>query len=151
MNEPSAAKRPDFQLESVPNARQLNPFNTAFRPSRFDPEQLERPGLSFDPAIGPRQLDVMSDPLTPSIAEVKSAINEVKALNQKEAQVNKELFDQSKYISTSLKKTPVCVFYHTIYHILCIYLETLIQFILHLDVFREYGHDFNFVLSVYLF
>lgn len=101
MNEPSAAKRPDFQLESVPNVRQLNPFNKAIRPSRFDPEQLERPGLSFDQAIGPRQLDVMSDPLTPSIAEVKSAINEVKALNQKEAQVNKELFDQSKYISTS--------------------------------------------------
>lgn len=92
MNEPSAAKRPDFQLESVPNVRQLNPFNKAIGPSRFDPEQF---GLSFNQAIRPRQLDVKSDPLTPSVAEVRSAINEVKALNQKEAQVNKELFDQS--------------------------------------------------------
>lgn len=97
MNEPSVAKRPDFQLQSVPNGRQLNPFNKAIRPSRFDPGQLERPSLSFDQAaIRPRQFDVMADPLTPSVAEVRSAINEVKALNQKEAQVNRELFEQSE-------------------------------------------------------
>ncbi|XP_052710144.1 heme peroxidase 2-like [Crassostrea angulata] len=95
MNEPSVAKRPDFQLQSVPNGRQLNPFNKAIRPSRFDPGQFERPSLSFDQAaIRPRQFDVMADPLTPSVAEVRSAINEVKALNQKEAQVNRELFEQ---------------------------------------------------------
>lgn len=97
MNEPSVAKRPDFQLQSVPNGRQLNPFNKAIRPSRFDPGQLGRPSLSFDQAaIRPRQLDVMADSLTPSVAEVRSAINEVKALNQKEAQVNRELFEQSE-------------------------------------------------------
>lgn len=103
MREPSAtfaARKP---------SQALDPFTTGRRPAAVDqsmvpgPEVLGRPFTpNFDQSVrfpnfpspvmpGP---EVLGGPLMPSVADINSAINEVKALNLKEAQVDKQLFEQ---------------------------------------------------------
>ena len=87
MNEPSTfAAKSTFQR--FPGAIQSirepsSPFEsiTDARQSRIFPQQ---------------RLEPRNDALTPSVAEVKSAIREVKLLEAKEAQVDRQLFEQSK-------------------------------------------------------
>lgn len=105
MREPSAtfaARKP---------SQALDPFTTGRRPAAVDQSMVPRPEVigrpftpNFDQSVrfpsfpspvmpGP---EVLGGPLTPSAADISSAINEVKALNLKEAQVNKQLFEQSE-------------------------------------------------------
>lgn len=105
MREPSAtfAARKPFQA--------LDPFTTGRRPAAVDQSMVPRPEVigrpftpNFDQSVrfpsfpspvmpGP---EVLGGPLTPSVADISSAINEVKALNLKEAQIDKQLFEQSE-------------------------------------------------------
>lgn len=127
----------------------LDPFTTGRRPAAVD-QSMRAPNFpvpgaevlrgpftpNFDQSMrvpnfpssmmpGP---EVLGGPFTPSVADISSAINEVKALNLKEAQVNRELFEQSEQFvhlskwsseSNNLNNLKIVFFFHENAFALC--------------------------------